>query len=199
MGTWKTSGRTDHCDPCRSVSRPIQRTHCSDTLRIEYTTSVLGGYAAQPSILQWEALMYILRYLWGGAAYRFTIYYESFRCDSESLIYDVDAGLGRKICLSNSTSGINIQGIRTVTIGRSMKSTLVDPSTRQSEIVITTYSNVELHWFLGVISEFRLNTWPTKWIPRQILNDHVNCIAMFNSSNFQSECRRLQVRYYLIH
>lgn len=70
----------------------------------------------------------------------------------------MDVDLGRKICLSKSTSGINIQGLRTVTIGRSMKSTLVDPSTRQSEIVVTTYSNVEVHWLLGVISEFRLNT-----------------------------------------
>jgi hypothetical protein len=49
---------------------------------ITYGTSLLGRYAAQPSIIHWEAVKHLLRYLRGTSAYKLTIYDPSLGHDS---------------------------------------------------------------------------------------------------------------------
>jgi len=162
---------------------------------IMYAISVLGGYAAQPSTLHWEAIKHLLRYLRGTCEYKLTIYDLRLQHDSNSIVCYADADLGGETDSRELTSGIIIFALGILVLWRSKKQTLVAQSTMQAEMIVTAYGKVQLDWLRDVISEIEIGADMT----RCIFNNGLNCITMLNSGNSQSDSRHLRLKYHTIH
>jgi hypothetical protein len=161
---------------------------------ITYAITVLGRYAAKPSVFHWEAVKHLLRYLRGTSEYKLTIY-DPDRSPESSILCYADADLGGEIDTSKSTSGIVVYALGNLVIWKSKKQTLVAQSTMQAEMIATAYGKVQVDWLKDVISEIGFGI----GIAKQILNDGLNCITTLNSGNFQSESRHLRLRFHSIH
>jgi len=120
---------------------------------ITYAMTVLGWYAAQPSILHREAIKHLLHSLHDTSEYKLTIHDPRLQHDSKSLVCYTDADLEGEAASSKSTSGIIIVALEILVLWRSMKQTLVAQSTMQAEVISTAYGKVQLDRVWDVISE----------------------------------------------
>jgi len=161
---------------------------------ITYAITVLGRYAAKPSVFHWVAVKHLLRYLRGTSNYKLTIY-DPDRSPESSILCYADADLGGEIDTCKSTSGIVVYALGILVIWKSKKQTLVAQSTMQAEMIATAYSKVQVDWLQDVISEIGLSI----GIAKQILNDGLNCVTTLNSGNFQPESWHIRLRFHSIH
>jgi hypothetical protein len=67
----------------------------------------------------------------------------------------------------------------------------------QAEMIATAYCNVHIDWLRDLISMIGIGI-ASEGITRCILNNGLNCVTTINSGNFQSNSRRLQLRYHSI-
>ena len=104
---------------------------------VTYATPVFGRYAEQPSILHWEAMKHLLRYLQGTCDCKLTIYAPSLGRDSQSIVSYVDADFVGEADRSTSTSRIVVHAIGTLLNWNSKQQSTVAQSTMEAEMIAT--------------------------------------------------------------
>jgi len=111
---------------------------------ITYAINVLYRSVAQPSMLHWEAIKHLLRYLHGTSEYKLMIQDPKLQHDSNFIECYANANLGGDADSSKSTSEIIIVGLGILGLWRSKKQTLVAQSTMQAGMIATAYGKVQL-------------------------------------------------------
>ena len=155
---------------------------------IAFAVCNAARYVSNPSILHWNAIKRVLRYLRGTS--NFGIFYQNENCAAECVGYS-DADWGGSVSDRKSTSGFCFSIGQGLISWRSAKQSCVALSTAEAELVSLSSAAQEAAWIGKILKDLgKIGNEPIK-----ILEDNNSTICLVKSFKTHSKLKHIDIKY----
>jgi hypothetical protein len=202
QSNWRPHERLDNEEACdqgvyRQAIGSLLYAALGSRPDIAYTVSILGRYAANPSMEQWGAIKHLMRYLNGTRNYELAIIRKQNDLTADTVIAYSDADHAGDLDGAKSTSGWLVYYDGALIMWKSKKQGLVAHSTMEAELIGMESAYRQASWLRDLVGEIR-NPDQANLVQAIILRGDNKSGTDALNNGFPNATRHLRVRYHAI-